>query len=123
VGGAHALAQSPDPIAYSPADSAHEGETMADDGEREQRQQSPDESGEGGKDRQEDVDESASRDPSFRAYLKLFGTILISLLLFAAIMRGCAACQDKNPLTGEPTEQQAPAPPPPPPAPPPEPEK
>lgn len=99
---------------------------MADDGEREQERRDSEGEGKAGRKADkpdEDADNGSPRDPSFRAYLKLFGTILVSLLLFAAIMRGCAACQDKNPITGEPTEQQVPAPPPPPPAPPPEPEK
>ena len=100
---------------------------MADDGDRDQEKRDS-QQGEGSAEGKagksdEDAGDGSAKDPSFRAYLKLFGTILVSLLLFAAIMRGCAACQDKNPLTGEPTQQQAPAPPPPPPAPPPEPEK
>lgn len=93
------------------------------DREQDQKQAAGEDGGGSEGKREEQADADAPKDPSFRAYLKLFATILVSLLLFAGLMRGCAACQDKNPITGEPTEQQAPPPPPPPPAPPPQPEK
>lgn len=51
-----------------------------------------------------------SRDLAWRAYLKLAATMLITLILFAAILRGCASCQQQNPVTGEPTQQPAPPP-------------
>jgi hypothetical protein len=50
------------------------------------------------------------RDLAWRAYLKLAATMLITLILFAAILRGCASCQQQNPITGEPTQQPAPPP-------------
>lgn len=51
--------------------------------------------------------------PGFKAYLKLVAVIFVSLLLFAAVLRGCSACQKKNPITGEMIEQPPPPPPPP----------
>ena len=77
---------------------------MADDGER---------SGERADgDRRDDGDEpDRNGGPGFKEYLKLLETILVSLLLFAGLMRGCASCQEKNPVTGEPI-QKAPPPPP-----------
>lgn len=50
------------------------------------------------------------RDLAWRAYLKLAATMLVTLILFAAILRGCASCQQQNPVTGEPTTQPAPPP-------------
>lgn len=69
--------------------------------------------------RDEGTSEEESREgrgklSGLKDYLKLGATILVSLLLFAGFMRGCSACQDKNPITGE--QIQKPAPPPPPPA-------
>lgn len=58
-----------------------------------------------------DADDGQAAGPGFKAYLKLFLVIFVSLLLFAAVLRGCAACQKKNPLTGEPTMQPVPPPP------------
>ena len=66
----------------------------------------------------DDSDSGRANGPGLKDYLKLGGTILITLLLFTGFVRGCAACQKKNPLTGE--EIQQPAPPPPPPAAPPQ---
>jgi hypothetical protein len=53
---------------------------------------------------------AGDRDLAWRAYLKLAATMLITLILFAGILRGCAACQQKNPITGESTMQPAPPP-------------
>ena len=47
---------------------------------------------------------------SFRELAKLAGTILITLIIFAALVRGCASCQSENPFTGEPIRQVPPAP-------------
>lgn len=68
------------------------------------------------KDRKDDKDDGdndgpvGGRDLAWRAYLKLAATLLITLILFAAILRGCASCQQQNPVTGEPTTQPAPPP-------------
>ena len=67
----------------------------------------------------DDSGEGRGKLSGLKDYLKLGATILVSLLLFAGFMRGCSACQKKNPITGE-EIQQPPAPPPPPQAPPPQ---
>ena len=46
----------------------------------------------------------------FRELAKLAGTILITLIVFTAILRGCASCQSQNPISGEPIRQVPPAP-------------
>ena len=61
----------------------------------------------------ENGDENGREQPvraSFRELAKLAGTILITLIIFAGLLRGCASCQTKNPLTGEPIRQVPPAP-------------
>lgn len=62
-----------------------------------------------------DQEEERAGGVSFGDLAKLGGTILVTLIIFAALLRGCAGCQDKNPLTGEPVKKEQPAPPPPPP--------
>lgn len=62
----------------------------------------------------DDEQEAPKPDLAGKAYLKLFATMLVALLLFAGLVRGCAACQSQDPLTGEKISEPAPPPPPPP---------
>ena len=57
-------------------------------------------------------DEDAGTQPgiSFADLAKLGLTILVTLIVFAGLVRGCASCQKKNPFTGEPTRHLPPAP-------------
>ena len=43
-------------------------------------------------------------------YVKLAATILVTLLVFTLLVRGCASCQTQNPFTGEPLRTAPPAP-------------
>ncbi len=58
---------------------------------------------------EEEQREEVVRAP-MREYLKLAGTILLTLIVFTLVIRGCASCQSQNPFTGEPIRQVPPAP-------------
>lgn len=62
-----------------------------------------------GNDEEEEQREEVVRAP-MREYLKLAGTILLTLIVFTLVIRGCASCQSQNPFTGEPIRQVPPAP-------------
>ncbi len=55
---------------------------------------------------------AAKGDLTWRAYLKLAATVLLTLILFGLLLRACAGVSESDPLSGEPTTQ-SPAPPPP----------
>jgi hypothetical protein len=100
---------------------AKEDEKNGDNRGRDDREQDPkspegseqgESDGDGESDRgddQEGRDRRVSQPASH--YLKLGATFLLTLIIFTALVRGLASCQDKDPFTGEPV---APPPPPPP---------
>jgi hypothetical protein len=47
------------------------------------------------------------RDLAWKAYLKLAGTILITLIVFTLLLSGWTSCQGKSPVTGQPTPPSA----------------
>ncbi len=79
-----------------------------DDGKRRNRD---DDKGKNKQDKDEKDGPIGGRDLAWRAYLKLAATLLLTLIVFAALLRGCASIQGSNPITGEPTQQAAPPPP------------
>ncbi len=61
----------------------------------------------------DDKPDVPKRDLTGKALLKMMGVMLVSLLLFGGVVRGCASCQGTNPLTGEEIPEAPPPPPPP----------
>jgi hypothetical protein len=87
------------------ADEKSDGKDRGNEKNRDDEKERSDDKDDGGQD-----GPVGGRDLAWRAYLKLAATMLITLILFAAILRGCASCQQQNPVTGEPTQQPAPPP-------------
>lgn len=68
---------------------------------------------EGMGDSDEGDSELGKGDLSWRAYLKIAATVLLTLILFALLLRACAGVSASDPITGEPTTQSEEQPPPP----------
>src|SRR5215212_3077184 len=87
--------------------------TMANDDSNEQDDRNRDDDERDRSHRDDDGDDDANgpklggRDLAWKAYLKLAGTILLTLIIFTLILSGWTSCQGKSPVTGQPTPPSA----------------